>query len=366
MLISSESARKEIFLTRAGIIWFLWLNIVYSLYLTMRYFFHEQSDIRSSQSLYVIALIFFVSVGNLILTIMISRNGHMVKRSALLGIVMLYGILWGLQLHYLRISADSSEFIIILSLLLIFPAVIAFHLSPRLIAAFSIPVLFIVFFDVIMQESGVKFFMLFSYVIALIVVFSARTVMFEWFRKSEESERKNTRLIKKLTRLADKDPLTGLANKRYLREYFYARTATSSVANSAVYLIMIDVDFFKKYNDNYGHLAGDQCLMKIAHSISESVRHETDLVARFGGEEFTILLLSTDEQGVRSVCERIQGNLARIAIPHEYAGPSGLVTLSMGGAKFRPGQSLDDLLAEADTKLYQAKKEGRNMAVIAD
>lgn len=90
MLISSESARKEVFLTRAGIIWFLWLNIVYSLYLTMRYFFHEQSDIRSSQSLYIIALIFFVSVGNLILTIMISRNGHMVKRSALLGIVMLY------------------------------------------------------------------------------------------------------------------------------------------------------------------------------------------------------------------------------------------------------------------------------------
>lgn len=366
MLISSESARKEVFVTRAGIIWFLWLNIVYSLYLTIRYFFYEQSDTRSSQSLYLITLIFFVSVGNLILTVRISRNGHMVKRSVLLGIVMLYGILWGLQLHFLHISADSGKFIIILSLLLIFPAVIAFHLSPSLIAAFSTPVLCIVFFDVIMQESGVKVFMLFSYIIALITTFSARTVMLEWFKRSEESERKNTRLIKKLTRLADKDSLTGLANKRYLREYFYAHTATSSVANSSVYLIMIDVDFFKKYNDNYGHLAGDQCLMQIAHSINESVRHETDLVARFGGEEFTVLLLSSDEQGVKSVCERIQENLVRIAIPHEYAGPSGLVTLSMGAAKFSAGQSLDELLAEADKKLYQAKKEGRNMAVIAD
>ncbi|WP_281081362.1 GGDEF domain-containing protein [Klebsiella quasivariicola] len=366
MLTRTEGARKEILLTRSGCIWFLWLNIVYSLYLIMRYYLHEQPDMRSGQPMHFIALILIISTCILILAIILIQRGYMVKRGVLLCIVTLYGILWGLQIHTLYVSAESSEFIITMSLLLIFPAVIAFHLSPGLIAAFSTPVLLIVFFDVIVQDSGVKLFLLFSYVLALSAVLSARTVMIEWFRKAEESERKNTRLIKKLTRLADKDSLTGLANKRYLREYFYAHTAMFSLASSPVYIIMIDVDFFKKYNDHYGHLAGDQCLMQVAHSISESVRDKTDLVARFGGEEFTVLLLSSDERAVKSVCDRIQENLARTAIPHEYGGPSGLVTLSMGAAKFRPGQSFDELLAEADKRLYRAKNEGRNRAVITN
>ena len=124
--------------------------------------------------------------------------------------------------------------------------------------------------------------------------------------------------------------------------------------------MMIDVDYFKKYNDHYGHLAGDQCLMQVARCIRESVRDETDLVARFGGEEFTVLLLSSDTQSVRTVGERIQQNLARAAIPHAHSGIAAEVTVSIGEAQFITSDSLDKLLAAADQQLYRAKREGRN------
>ncbi|MHA6313650.1 GGDEF domain-containing protein [Pantoea sp. USHLN298] len=360
MLINAEDAKKELLLTRSGCVWFLWLNVVYTLYLSARYFFHDQPDARSSAVLFFSVLILLFSLWNLILTALFSRNGFLVKRGVLLSIVLLYGILWGLELHSLYAGAAPAEFIILLSLLLVFPAVIAFHLSLRLIAAFATPVLLVVTGEVILAGSEFNLFLLFSYLIALVALFSARRVLIEWFRKSEESERHNARLIKKLTRLADRDPLTGLANKRYLREYFHARTATLPAGCDTVFLIMIDVDYFKKYNDHYGHLAGDQCLMQVARCISQSVRDSTDRVARFGGEEFTVLLLSSDKQGVRMVCERIQQNLARAGIPHAHSGISASVTVSLGAAQFKAGDSLDQLLAAADQQLYQAKREGRN------
>lgn len=360
MLINAEDAKKELLLTRSGCVWFLWLNVVYTLYLSARYFFHDQPDARSSAVLFFSVLILLFSLWNLILTALFSRNGFLVKRGVLLSIVLLYGILWGLELHSLYAGAAPAEFIILLSLLLVFPAVIAFHLSLRLIAAFATPVLLVVTGEVILAGSEFNLFLLFSYLIALVALFSARRVLIEWFRKSEESERHNARLIKKLTRLADRDPLTGLANKRYLREYFHARTATLPAGCDTVFLIMIDVDYFKKYNDHYGHLAGDQCLMQVAQCISQSVRDSTDRVARFGGEEFTVLLLSSDKQGVRMVCERIQQNLARAGIPHAHSGISASVTVSLGATQFKAGDSLDQLLAAADQQLYQAKREGRN------
>jgi diguanylate cyclase (GGDEF)-like protein len=169
-----------------------------------------------------------------------------------------------------------------------------------------------------------------------------------------------------LQNLADSDSLTGLANRRLfedrlVREYERARRSGAPFA-----LVMIDIDHFKQYNDRYGHVAGDDCLRRVAGAIAAGARRPADLAARYGGEEFAVILADTDLAGAQSVADRIRAAVAGLDLRHQD-NPSGRVTLSMGLYVGHPALAdRNDPLAwvdVADRLLYEAKGAGRNRVV---
>jgi diguanylate cyclase (GGDEF)-like protein len=125
---------------------------------------------------------------------------------------------------------------------------------------------------------------------------------------------------------------------------------------------MIDIDFFKRYNDNYGHWVGDVCLKKVAESLAESVNRPGDLVARYGGEEFVIILPGTDTAGALTIAEQFRQHIENLQIPHGFSDSSSYVTVSIGLACVTPTEEIQsaELLEQADKMLYQAKEKGRN------
>lgn len=168
-----------------------------------------------------------------------------------------------------------------------------------------------------------------------------------------------------LSSLALKDGLTQLANRRAFDASVQRELSRARREGTTVSLLMLDVDHFKKFNDNYGHPAGDACLRDLANAISSQISRSADLPARYGGEEFVVLLPATSPQGVAIVAERIRDAVASLEIPHAYSG-EGMVTISIGGATVEAGSvgaSPAGLIAAADKALYEAKRGGRNRFV---
>ncbi|PZV17358.1 MAG: diguanylate cyclase response regulator [Pseudanabaena sp.] len=166
----------------------------------------------------------------------------------------------------------------------------------------------------------------------------------------------------KLGRLVNLDGLTQLANRRCLDVYLDQEWQRLARERLPLSLIMCDIDFFKNYNDNYGHVAGDDCLRKVSLLIKQSVHRPADLAARYGGEEFVLVLPNTDIEGAMAIAQIIRQGLQELAIPHEASGVSHFVTLSMGVTCLVPTNDSDPsvLLTSADFALYRAKELGRN------
>ncbi len=167
-----------------------------------------------------------------------------------------------------------------------------------------------------------------------------------------------------LTREALTDKLTGVANRRCFDDTLAVFWQDGAATRGAVGLIMADIDHFKRYNDYYGHQAGDDCLRLVAGRIAGLIR-EQDVLARYGGEEFAILLPGATPETVRGVAERVRAGVEALCIAHDGLTPPGIVTLSLGYACIAPhrGAVMRDLVALADGELYAAKRGGRNMAV---
>ena len=167
--------------------------------------------------------------------------------------------------------------------------------------------------------------------------------------------------------IAATDGLTGLANRRQFDDTLSREWRRAARDQSALSLLMLDADCFKAYNDRYGHPQGDIVLREIALSIDSQIRRAGDVGARFGGEEFSVLLPGTDAAGARQVAEQIRRTLAAREIPHG-GGPAGVVTVSIGVATRHPasGMNCDELVAAADAALYGAKRDGRNRVNSAD
>ena len=166
----------------------------------------------------------------------------------------------------------------------------------------------------------------------------------------------------KLERLVNLDGLTELANRRCFDAYLEQEWQRLAREQLPLSLIMCDIDFFKNYNDTYGHVAGDECLRKVARVIEQSVRRPADLAARYGGEEFVVVLPNTDIDGSMLVADLIRRRLSDLAILHEDSSVSEFVTLSMGVSSLIPkvDSSPSVLLTAADYALYRAKELGRN------
>ena len=166
---------------------------------------------------------------------------------------------------------------------------------------------------------------------------------------------------RRLRQIATLDGLTCIPNRRYFDETLATEWKRCQRAGAPLSLVLIDVDFFKQFNDAYGHQAGDQCLKAIASALTESLFRVEDSVARYGGEEFAAILPGTDSRGAQAVAERMRASVRELRIPHER-GIDSLASCSFGIASLRPDseRSAEQLLQAADHSLYEAKHGGRN------
>lgn len=158
------------------------------------------------------------------------------------------------------------------------------------------------------------------------------------------------------------DGLTAIPNRRRFEEYLDQEWRRSIREGTPLSLIILDIDFFKKFNDSYGHLAGDDCLKKVAATLSDSINRPADLIARYGGEEFVCVMPCTDSEGGVHVAESIRKNIMNLQIPHTQSEVAECVTVSLGLATRVPKQnsSREEFLNIADQQLYLAKSAGRN------
>jgi len=158
------------------------------------------------------------------------------------------------------------------------------------------------------------------------------------------------------------DPLTGIYNRRYFDEGLARVLHALSRTSGKLGLMMVDIDFFKNYNDTYGHSAGDDCLRVIAETIKSSAGRAEDFVARYGGDEFAVVLPNTDESGACSIAERILENVRNTEIPHVSSSVSSMLTVSIGvtSGTVRQMHTVDVFIQRADELLYKAKQSGRN------
>lgn len=167
---------------------------------------------------------------------------------------------------------------------------------------------------------------------------------------------------RRLSSLSMTDSLTQIANRRYFNEFYHSEWRRACREQGSIGLIMIDIDNFKAFNDHYGHLQGDECLTQVAQCLKSVVQRPRDFVARFGGEEFIVLLPSIQPEGIEVVAERLKQALEALMIPHAYSNASQYVSVSMGLAWCKPDSSYrsEQLIAAADEALYSAKDAGRN------
>jgi diguanylate cyclase (GGDEF)-like protein len=161
--------------------------------------------------------------------------------------------------------------------------------------------------------------------------------------------------------LSNTDALTGLVNRRHFMDALDREWARALRRPSWIAIVMIDVDHFKKYNDHYGHLAGDACLRQVAAALHGSVRQQVDIAARYGGEEFAVIMPDVDADMARLVAERMRAAVAGLRVPHAQSD-FGLVSASIGIAAVIPagGMVAEELINLADRALYDAKRNGRN------
>jgi diguanylate cyclase (GGDEF)-like protein len=179
----------------------------------------------------------------------------------------------------------------------------------------------------------------------------------------KETEAINAQLLalnKSLEKMSLEDGLTQIANRRCFDERYLSEWRRAERIGVSISIIMLDVDFFKSFNDQYGHPLGDSCLVQVAQTLRQSLRREGDFVARYGGEEFIVLLLGYSQQEAAEVANRLLSAVEQQAIVHE-TNPKGIVTVSLGVATTTPTIEMnhEQLIRQADEALYQAKKLGR-------
>jgi diguanylate cyclase (GGDEF)-like protein len=186
--------------------------------------------------------------------------------------------------------------------------------------------------------------------------------------EAEEANRANSEFMSRILHLeADNfkiyiDALTNIYNRRYFDENLNRLLKTLSRSGGTLSLMMIDIDYFKKYNDTYGHSAGDDCLKTVADILSKNVPRSDDFVARYGGEEFAIVLPNTDEKGAHIVADRLLGSIRERNIPHEQSDVADHVTISIGviTSMVDRNHTAENFIMEADKMLYKSKQGGRN------
>jgi len=173
--------------------------------------------------------------------------------------------------------------------------------------------------------------------------------------------------VETLHAMAFADGLTGIANRRYLNEQLEAEWLRCRRSGLPLGLLMVDVDFFKRFNDRYGHQAGDDCLMRVAAALEAGMSRPADLAARYGGEEFVCVLPETNSAGALLIAKRLEAAVRALGIEHRDSSVESVVTISIGVAAMQPEREgvSEILFQRADAALYRAKQTGRGRACLA-
>lgn len=291
---------------------------------------------------------------------------------AVSGVLFLTGCLWSWV--YFHFYPDMSVFMQMFVLLVISgvssASTVSMASSPLCYYGFITPIVLAVLTKntiIGSVESIAVIFVMMTFVGFLVVVFSANRSM---LIKNITMEIKQAELIeelkqfnKKLSQVSITDDLTKMANRRHFSERLLADWIRAKRSELSIALILIDVDYFKQFNDNYGHLAGDHCLKQVADIVCQEVHRETDLAARIGGDEMAAILYDTSLDAANSLAKRIVYKLSAAALSHKYSPVADKVTLSIGICARVPkiNEDYETLISCADQALYAAKDEGRNI-----
>ncbi|TNI95343.1 GGDEF domain-containing protein [Aeromonas veronii] len=365
----AQASRRAI---SRGMVWFWLLQWLMVLFLAIRYEVYRQAGLASDSSLpwRFQSELGFVMVALLLPVIGLFcdyLNDRAWLRAASL-VTLVWGCVWAVHLYTLgqvelRGGLSFSNGIMRLNLL---AAMIAFYPSWKVFYGYVFGSLLLgIWNELYLRLDFPQLYML-GLGCGLVVLEVGRRMLHRWFELAIMREHENLTLLRKLDQLAKQDPLTGVANRRHFNIELDRALAHSQESGAPLSLILIDVDYFKRFNDHYGHQVGDMCLKEVAQALNRAVRTPSDLVARYGGEEFVLLLPNTDRQAAASVAQRLQDGLASLQLEHLASDVAPWVTVSQGIACNVSGEEVSQLLERADQALYRAKESGRNQFCVAE
>ncbi|MFQ1802752.1 membrane-associated sensor domain-containing protein [Aeromonas veronii] len=356
-----------------GMVWFWLLQWLMVLFLAIRYEVYRQAGLASDSALpwRFQSELGFVMVALLLLPVIGLFCDYLNDRAWLRAasqVTLVWGCVWAVHLYTLgqvelRGGLSFSNGIMRLNLL---AAMIAFYPSWKVFYGYVFGSLLLgIWNELYLRVDFPQLYML-GLGCGLVVLEVGRRMLHRWFELAIMREHENLTLLRQLDQLAKQDPLTGVANRRHFNIELDRALAHSQESGAPLSLILIDVDYFKRFNDHYGHQVGDMCLKEVAQALNRAVRTPSDLVARYGGEEFVLLLPNTDRQAAASVAQRLQDGLASLQLEHLASDVAPWVTVSQGIASTVSGEGASQLLERADQALYRAKESGRNQFCVAE
>ncbi|MFQ1594313.1 membrane-associated sensor domain-containing protein [Aeromonas veronii] len=356
-----------------GMVWFWLLQWLMVLFLAIRYEVYRQAGLASDSALpwRFQSELGFVMVALLLLPVIGLFCDYLNDRAWLRAasqVTLVWGCVWAVHLYTLgqvelRGGLSFSNGIMRLNLL---AAMIAFYPSWKVFYGYVFGSLLLgIWNELYLRVDFPQLYML-GLGCGLVVLEVGRRMLHRWFELAIMREHENLTLLRQLDQLAKQDPLTGVANRRHFNIELDRALAHSQESGAPLSLILIDVDYFKRFNDHYGHQVGDMCLKEVAQALNRAVRTPSDLVARYGGEEFVLLLPNTDRQAAASVAQRLQDGLASLQLEHLASDVAPWVTVSQGIASNVSGEGANQLLERADQALYRAKESGRNQFCVAE
>lgn len=285
-------------------------------------------------------------------------------------------ILWGMGLlmHMSQTGDTERGILLLLSCLIMAESCVSLLSSRRCVYGALLPIVLSLLLELASQPQSRTLLGVVSVAVFVLTLMLAMRRLSHWQLESLYHRFNNAKLALALRQQSDelrlvsqRDGLTGLANRSCFDLSLNAAWRRCCRTQAPISLILVDVDFFKQYNDYYGHLAGDDCLRKLAEGLARIPRRDDDLAARYGGEEFVLLLPFTAEAGVQALATQLREWLVHQAIPHAGSAVANMVTVSLGVATLypRPGDQASTLIARADGALYRAKSAGRNRISVA-
>lgn len=346
----------------ASMLWFGCTNAGFALLVAMRNLLFngfDQQFVAAEHWQRAIALamtaVIILSLGLMILALLLRRAALPRASTIIAAIALALGLLWAGS-SYLFVAGWQVPAAWPLMSILLFTGVVALYFFPAGLWLFTLPLWLALLLASLQLNQGMNPHFAAVWLVFTLLLLSSRVILQHWFNEAWLRQQQNQRLIAQLETLASQDALTGTANRRAL-EWHLAAAVQQQLPLAAM---MLDVDYFKRYNDRYGHQAGDICLATVASVLKPAVRSPQDIVARYGGEEFFIMLAGASADEAQQVAARIQTRLQQAEIAHAASEVSHRVTVSIGITASDGSRSAEEVIAAADAALYRAKQQGRN------